>query len=304
MAALALAPTWEIGAPAARERARAGLGALPAGPELPRVEDRALPGPAGEIPVRVYWPSEDTGLPILMWFHGGGWVLGSLDASDPVCRRLAERSGAIVIAVDYRMAPEDVAPAAFDDCFAATAWAAEHAIEIGGDAARLAVGGDSAGGNLAATVALSAKDRGGLALAYQLLVYPITDSRMDSGSYEAQAEGPGLSSRAMAWFWDSYVPEGGAVSREDLRVSPAHASDVAGLPRTHLITAEYDPLRDEGEAYAARLAAAGVPARLDRVDGHLHGFFNSPQIFDAGEASISAAAAELRASFAGTPAPA
>ena len=304
MEALALAPTWEIGAQAARERIRAALDAVPRGPDLPRIEDRTVPGPAGDIPVRVYWPSEETGLPILVWFHGGGWVLGSLDQSDPTCRRLAERSGAIVISVDYRMAPEDVAPASFDDCSAATAWAAEHVSELGGDASRIAVGGDSAGGNLAAAVALHARDHGGPAIAYQLLVYPVTDSRMDTASFESRAEGFGLGREAMEWFWGQYVPEGGAVSCEDPRVSPAHASDLGGLPRAHVITAEYDPLCDEGEAYAARLAAAGVPTRLDRIDGHLHGFFGNPHIFDAGDASISEAAAELRAALAGAPAPA
>jgi len=303
MAALALPPLWEIGAPAARERMGAAIAAVPPGPDLPRVEDRTVPGPGGEIPVRVYWPSEAAALPMLLWFHGGGWVMGSLDQSDAVCRRLAERAGAIVISVDYRMAPEDAAPASFDDCYAATAWAAEQASELGGDASRIAVGGDSAGGNLAAAVALHARDHGP-ALAHQLLVYPVTDSRMDTASYEARAEGFGLGREAMEWFWDQYVPEGGAVGREDPRVSPAHASDLSGLPRAYVITAEYDPLGDEGAAYARSLQAAGVQARHDRVDGHLHGFFGNPHIFDAGDASITVAAAELKEAFAGVAAPA
>lgn len=298
MAALALAPIWEVGVEAARERGRAGLAAVPAGPDLPRVEDRTVPGPAGEIPVRVYAPSEEAGLPVLVWFHGGGWVLGSVDGSDPVCRRLAERSGAIVVSVDYRMAPEDVAPAALDDCVAVTRWAAEHASEFGGDGSRVAVGGDSAGGNLAAAVALHARDHGGPVLAHQLLVYPVADSRMDSTSYETRSEGFGLGREAMEWFWEQYVPQGGAVSREDPRVSPVHASDLVGLPRAHVITVEYDPLCDEGDAYAARLEAAGVTVRHERVAGHLHGFFGNPHLFDAGDASISDAASELQTSFA------
>jgi acetyl esterase len=304
MAEAALAPAWEIGAAATRERARAALGAIPAGPELPRVEDRSVPGPAGAIPVRVYWPSEERGLPILVWFHGGGWVLGSVEQDDANCRRAAERSGAIVVSVEYRMAPEDVAPASFDDCYAATAWAAEHASELGGDASRLAVGGASAGGNLAAAVALHARDHGGPAIAYQLLVYPVTDSRMDSASYESNGEGFGLSRQAMEWFWEQYVPAGGAVSRDDPRVSPAHASELSGLPRAHVITAEYDPLRDEGEAYAARLEAAGVPVRVDRVPGHLHGFYSNPHIFEAGEHWITEASAALKTALAGAGAPA
>ncbi|MDA0353051.1 MAG: alpha/beta hydrolase [Chloroflexi bacterium] len=168
---------------------------------------------------------------------------------------------------------------------------------------RIAVSGASAGGNLAAAVALHARDNGGPPIAYQLLVYPVTDSRMDSASYAARSEGFGLGREAMTWFWDQYVPEGGAVGRDDARVSPAHASELAGLPRAHVITAEFDPLCDEGEAYAARLKAAGVPTRLDRVDGHLHGFFSTPHIFDAAETSIREASEELRAAFAGVGTP-
>jgi acetyl esterase len=201
------------------------------------------------------------------------------------------------------MAPEDPAPASFDDCLAATAWAAEHGSELGGDPSRIAVGGDSAGGNLAAAVALHARDHGP-ALAYQLLVYPVTDSAMQTASYEARAEGFGLGREAMEWFWDQYVPQGGSVSRDDPRVSPAHASDLSALPPAHVITAEYDPLCDEGDAYAARLAAAGVPTQHDRVAGHLHGFFGNPHVFDAAETSISEAAAQLRAAFSTVAAPA
>jgi acetyl esterase len=263
-----------------------------------------VPGPAGDIPVRVYWPSEEQNLPILVWFHGGGWVLGSVDASDPVCRRLAAQSGAIVVSVEYRMAPEDVAPASLEDCVAATEWAAVNAAALGGDASRLAVSGASAGGNLAAAVALHARDNGGPLIAYQLLVYPVTDSRMDTASYDQNGENFGLSRQAMEWFWDQYVPAGGAVPREDPRVSPSHAEDLSKLPRAHVITAEFDPLRDEGERYAKRLEQAGIPVRLDRVDGHLHGFFSNPHVFDAAEASISEAAEELRTALAEVATPA
>jgi acetyl esterase/lipase len=296
--ALALPPAWEIGAPAARERARAAWGAIPRGPEVARVEDRAAPGPTGEIPVRVYWPSEEAGLPIVVWFHGGGWVLGSVEESDPVCRRLAVRSEAIVVSVDYRMAPEDPAPASLEDCHAATVWASEHASELGGDAGRLAVSGASAGGNLAAAVALQARDASGPAIAHQLLVYPVTDSRMDSASYSELATGFGLGREAMRWFWDCYVPEGGAVSREDPLVSPAHASDLSGLPSAQVITAEYDPLRDEGEVYAARLRGSGVEVRATRVAGQLHGFFSRPYVFDAGDQAVTDASEELKRVFA------
>jgi acetyl esterase len=303
MAAAALPPTWEVGAPAARERARAGLGLVPPGPELTRVEDWSVAGSAGEIPVRVYWPSAETGLPILMWFHGGGWVLGSVDAADPLCRRLADRSGAIVVSVEYRMAPEDPAPASSDDCYAVTEWASKHASELGGDASRLAVGGASAGGNLAAAVALQARDASGPAIAHQLLFYPVTDSRMETASYAARAEGFGLSREAMEWFWDCYVPPGGAVSREDVRVSPAHAADLSGLPSAQVLTAEYDPLCDEGEVYGARLAAAGVEVRVERLTGHLHGFANNAHLFDAAEQSITDASEELRRVMAAVASP-
>ena len=205
---------------------------------------------------------------------------------------------AIVVSVDYRMAPEDPAPASLDDCYAATMWAAEHAGELGGDASRLAVSGASAGGNLAAAVALRARDAAGPAVAHQLLVYPVTDSRMDSASYSELATGFGLGRDAMRWFWDCYVPEGGAVSREDPLVSPAHASDLSGLPSAQVITAEYDPLRDEGEAYVARLRGSGVEVRAERVAGQLHGFFSRPYVFDAGDQAVTDASAELKRVFA------
>jgi acetyl esterase len=296
--AAGLPPAWEIGAPAARERARAGWGAIPRGPEVARVEDRVMPGPAGDVPVRVYWPSDDAGLPILVWFHGGGWVLGSVEDSDPVCRRLASRAEVIVVSVEYRMSPEDPAPASFDDCYAVTAWVSEHALELGGDESRLAVSGASAGANLAAAVALHARDARGPAIAHQLLAYPVTDSRMNSASYAELATGFGLGRDAMRWFWDCYVPEGGAVSREDVRVSPAHALDLSGLPSAQVITAEYDPLRDEGEAYAARLRGAGVEVRAERVAGQLHGFFSRPYAFDAGDQAVTDASEELKRVFA------
>ena len=307
MTAAGLAPVWEVGAVEARRRVLEAAKAVPPGPELPRVEDRGVPtalsGPtgsagAGEIPVRVYWPSDEPNLPLLVWFHGGGWVIGSIPQSDPLCRRLAERSGAIVVSVDYRMAPEDPAPASFDDCYAATVWAFEHASELGGDGTRLAVGGDSAGGNLAAAVALHARGASGPAISHQLLVYPATDSRMETASYSEMAEGFGLGREAMEWFWDCYVPEGGAVSREHPWVSPAHAADLSGLPSAQVITAEYDPLRDEGEAYGARLREAGVEVRFERVDGHMHGFFGNPHLFDAAEQAVTDASAELKRVFA------
>ena len=255
-------------------------------------EDRSLPGPAGSIPVRVYRPGSEPA-PTLLYFHGGGWVLGSIVTAHGVCATLARRSGCVVVSVDYRLAPEHPYPAALEDAWAATLWAAEHAEEIGGRPGALAVGGDSAGGNLSAVVALRARDRD-LPLALQLLVYPVCDADLETGSYRAYAEGYWLTKAGMAWFWDQYLPEGDRFQPE---ASPLRAADLAGVPSALVITAEFDPLRDEGEAYARRLAEAGVPVTLSRYDGQIHGFFRLPAMIDRAWDALDEAAAGLRASF-------
>lgn len=235
------------------------------------VADRTIPGPGGDIPVRVYTPKGDPPLPVLVFFHGGGFVIGDLETHDGECRALTNAAGCIVVAVDYRLAPEHKFPAAVDDAFVATEWVAANAASIGADANRVAVGGDSAGGNLAAVVAQMAKDRGGPQLALQLLIYPATDYGFDTVSHTENADGYLLTKDMMEWFQDQYLPseEDGA----DPRLSPLRADDLSGLPPALVITAEFDPLRDEGEAYAARLADAGVPANGTRYDGMIHGFF-------------------------------
>lgn len=262
---------------------------------LARVEDRRIPGPAGEIPVRIYTPEGEAPLPVLVFFHGGGWVIGSLDSHDALCRTLARAVPALVISVDYRLAPEHPFPAAVEDSHAALRWAFDNAAALGGDPARLAVGGDSAGGNLAAVVALLARDRGGPALAHQLLVYPATDLRGDTVSMRENGEGYFLTHGVMVWFSNHYL-----TSAQKLlpHASPLLAPDLRGLPPATVITAEFDPLRDEGEAYAARLREAGVAVEATRYDGMIHGFFTIPLFPQAGEA-IELAVAGLRRSFGG-----
>ena len=235
------------------------------------VETTAIDGPGGEIPLRVYTPSEvDAPPPIAMMFHGGGWVIGDLETADGQSRELCAGAGCVVVSVDYRLAPEHRFPAAVEDCFAATRWASENAAALGGDPARLAVIGDSAGGNLAAVVALLARDAGGPDIAAQVLVYPVTDGvRFETASYRDCAEGYMLTAEAMHWFWDKYADPG---ERSDFRASPALAADLSRLPPALVMTAEYDPLRDEGEAFAKALEAAGNTVECVRFDGFLHGF--------------------------------
>jgi acetyl esterase len=260
-----------------------------------KVEDRKIPGPAGEIPVRIYVPEGQGPFGALVYFHGGGWVIGDLETHDPVCRALANAAGCIVVSVDYRLAPEHKFPAAVEDCFAATKWVAENAGSLGGDPDRIAVGGDSAGGNLAAVVSLLARDQGGPRLRHQLLVYPVTEYDASTPSAIEFGEGYFLDRRFMLWFWGHYLRN--EADRSDPRAAPLHASDLRGLPSALVITAEYDPLRDEGEAYAARLNEAGVPVTCIRFQGQLHGFFTFG--FRSTRVAVHAAAGALRAAFAG-----
>jgi acetyl esterase/lipase len=254
--------------------------------EMASVTDRAIPGPAGDIPVRVFVPTAEPGPhPVLVYFHGGGWVIGDLDTHDGTARAIAEGSGATVVSVGYRLAPENPFPAAIDDCVAAIRWVAEHAAE-------LAVGGDSAGGNLAAVAAVELRDTP-VELRFQLLIYPVTDGTMTRPSIDANAEGYFLTKDTMDWFWEQYM---GARDRTDRRVSPMHVPDeaLAGLPPALIITAEYDPLRDEGEAYGARLVGAGVPVTTSRYDGVIHGFFSMRDVIPEGKAAVDQACEALR----------
>ena len=257
-------------------------------PEVPtpvggEVLDRTVPGTQADIRLRIYRPGEDeTG--VVMYFHGGGWVIGGLDSHDETSRLLCAGSGQTIVSVDYRLAPETRYPGAVTDCFDATAWVAENAAELGVDAARLAVAGDSAGGNLAAATALMARDRGGPDIAFQLLIYPVTNADFDTASYIENAAGYLLTRNSMQWFWDHYVPE--AQRREEPYAAPLHG-DLAGLPPALIQTAEYDPLRDEGEAYAAALQAAGCEVQLTRYDGLIHAYFGM-------QAAVAAARPAMR----------
>ncbi len=233
---------------------------------------------------------------MLVFFHGGGWVIGDLETPDGTCRALANRAGCVVVSVDYRLAPENKFPAAPQDTYAATQWVAANAASIHVDPARIAVGGDSAGGNLAAVTAQMARDRGGPRLVFQLLVYPVIDGACDTASYRDNAEGYLLTKDMMRWFWNHYVRDA-----EDLFnpiASPLRARSLKGLPPALVQTAEFDPLRDEGEAYAAQLKQAGVPVRLTRYNGMIHGFFGMASVMDRAKTAIDEAGAALRSAFA------
>ena len=290
--------------------ARAGFGSV--GPEatspppVAKVENRNIPGPAGEIPVRIYTPgSEGPGSegpdgegphPLLIFFHGGGFVFCDLDSHDALARALCNAASAVVVSVDYRLAPEAKFPAAPEDCYAATVWAVANAASLGADAERVAVAGDSAGGNLAAVVSQMAKLRGGPSIAHQLLIYPVTANDFTTGSYETNGEGFFLTRNMMQWFWHHYLE-----SEDDAKhpmASPLRAADLAGLPPATVITAEFDPLRDEGEAYARRLAEAGVPTLHSRYDGVVHGFVSMYEAVDKGQEALDLCGKRLREFFA------
>ena len=258
------------------------------------VEDRVVLGPAGDIPVRVFRPSAGV-LPVFVWLHGGGWVTGSIESHDLLCRQLCDAVGAIVVSVGYRLAPETKFPGAVDDCVAAWEWIAAHAGELGGDPQRIALGGDSAGGNLAAGTTLLARDRGRPTPSLQLLVYPVTDHEFERPSMIDNATGYFLEADTMRWFYGHYART--AADFDDWRMSPLRAPDLAGLPPAVVITAEYDPLRDQGEAYAERLHAAGIPTECRRVDGLFHGFFGMQKFLPPAQLPWDMAVGALRAAF-------
>jgi len=291
-------PAYEaLTAPEARAYyAQARFATNPEPPELDRVAELSIPAPHGVIPARLYVPKEtrrhDGLAPALVFFHGGGWVIGDLDSHDVVCRQLADAGALIVISVDYRLAPEHKFPAAADDAIAATQWIAANARDLGIDAARLSIGGDSAGGNLTAVVALAARDAGGPALAGQVLIYPATDFAMSHGSHSEPETSVLLTHSVIRWFRDHYLS--GAADIHDWRASPARAQDLAGLPPAYVLTAGADPLRDEGDEYAARLEQAGVSVTTRHYPGQFHGFFTMGKLLQQANVAVGEIGAWLK----------
>jgi acetyl esterase len=298
MAAAAPPQRQPLEAATMRQRYSALASLLPPGPAV-AVTDRTIPGPAGDIPVRVYRPDGDGPFGVLVYLHGGGWTIGGLDTHDHPCRTLCDEAGIVVVSVDYRLAPEHPYPAALDDSWAALGWVAANAGEIDGDPSRLAVGGDSGGGNLAAVLSLMARDQGGPSLSFQLLVYPSVDLRDDAvdrfPSLTENGTGYILTLESMEFFKANYRP--GRGTDDDWRMSPLLAGDHSGLPPALVITAELDPLRDEGRAYADVLAAAGVTVTHTLYPGTVHTMFQLAPFLDAGKAALSESAAALRAAI-------
>jgi acetyl esterase len=268
-------------------------------PEVAQTRNLVATGRHGPIPLRLYRPlgtAAEAFLPTLVYYHGGGWVIGDLDTHDVVCRQLANRAGCIVVAVDYRLAPEHKFPKAVDDAFDALCWVASEAEALRVDATRLAVGGDSAGGNLSAAVTLLARDAGKPALRYQLLIYPATDFAGRYDSQERFAEGHLLTRANQAWFRGHYL--NGEADFSDWRASPLHAESHAGLPPAYVLTAGFDPLCDEGEAYAKKLEAAGVTVTRRLFPGQIHGFITMGKAIGAAEIATAEAGDALNAAFA------
>ncbi|MSP67859.1 MAG: alpha/beta hydrolase [Alphaproteobacteria bacterium] len=262
-------------------------------PEMASVRQFTVPTPSAPIPVRLYRPQGAVGdaLPLVVYFHGGGWVIGDLDTHDAVCRGVADAFGGLILSVEYRKAPEAPFPAAVEDCWAATRWAAAHAAAIGADAARLAVGGDSAGGNLAAVVCQLAKTAGAPRIRFQSLVYPAVDMTMGFPSVKAMGQDYNLTEALMVWFIDQYL---GTADRRDPRASPLFAADLSGLPPAQILTARFDPLHDEGKAYAEALRGAGVRVAYHCYEDMIHAFVNMPGFIDAGREAHTRVGLALR----------
>jgi acetyl esterase len=277
-------------------RARYNASQLVGEPEpVAKIEDRHIPGPQGPLRIRIYTPQGVGPFPVLVYFHGGGWVLGNIEGSDVLCRALTNAANCIVVSVDYHLAPEYKFPVPAEDCYAATQWVASNTAAFNGDETRIAVGGDSAGGNLAAAVSQMARDRGGPNLVYQVLIYPITDYMPDTPSYRENGEGYYLTRSEMAWFWNHYL--GNEAEGKNPYASPLQAKDLNGLPPAMVITTEYDPLRDEGEMYAARLKEAGIPTTLIRYPGQIHGFVRMRSAIDQSKKALDDIARQLRLAF-------
>jgi len=296
MAALNMPPLSALTPDQVRQGIAMQVASAPPGEPVAKVENRVIPGPAGEIPVRIYTPEGTGPFPVLVFFHGGGWVICNLDTHDPLCRSLANGAGCVVVSVDYRLAPEHKFPAAPEDCYAATVWVSEHTAEINGDASRIAVGGDSAGGNLTAVITQMARDQHGPRLVFQLLIYPGAAFAAQTPSKKENAEGYFLTLDDMNWFEGHYLSS--KADRLNPMASPLLAKDMSNLPPALVLTAEYDPLRDEGEQYGQRLREAGVPVIMRRYNGLVHGFFNMVLIVDEAKRALDETSQTLREAFA------
>lgn len=294
----ALPELWQLTPDQAREQYQLRVAKLAPKVEVYRTVDRRLPGAGSELPVRVYHPREAKPgelFPVLLWFHGGGFVIGNLDTHDCACRMLCTRADCIVVAVDYRLAPEHKFPAAVEDCMAALRWVTLHAREIGADAGRIAVGGDSAGGNLAAVCAILARNEGFPKLGFQLLIYPCTAPEPETPSHRKFADGYLLTRNTITWFYKQYLRSRSDVN--DFRFGPLIADDLSALPPALVLVAGYDPLRDEGVDYAKRLIDAGNRVTLVNFEGMIHGFYLMGAAVEAANRAIDQSAQALREAF-------
>jgi len=296
-ASLGLPPLAEQGAVEARRlnslRAPSLAGELE---DVALIEDGRLPGPGGHIPFRLYSPAPDRILPVLLYLHGGGWVVGDLDTHDSVCRALARRAGCVVVALDYRLAPENPFPAAVEDAWAGLSWLHDHAADLGGDPDRIAVGGDSSGGNLSAVSAQRSRGRGGPRVAAQVLIYPVTDCDFEAPSYRDAATGYGLTAESMRWYWNQYLPD--EARRVSPDASPLRAPDLSGLPPALVITCKLDPLASEGAAYAEALSSAGVRVEHVHEPDMIHGYIRMAGVVSRARKSWDDCAGFLRRELA------
>ncbi|MEX0958352.1 MAG: alpha/beta hydrolase [Burkholderiales bacterium] len=290
---------WQLTPDQAREQYLLRTDKLKVREPIHKTEDRRIPGPANDIPIRIYRPRDPKPgekMPILVWYHGGGFVIGNLDTHDSACRMLANRADCLVVSVDYRLAPEYKFPAAVEDCEAALKWVAQHAAELDGDAERIAVGGDSAGANLATVAALLARDTGFPRLVFQLLIYPCVAPEPEMPSHHKFAEGYVLTRKTVTWFFKQYLRS--RKDENDPRYAPLIADDLSGLPPALVLVAGYDPLRDEGVEYAKRLVEAGNRVRLSNYEGMIHGFYLMGGAVDAAHRAVAESAEMLKSAFA------
>jgi acetyl esterase len=299
LASLNIPSKYELGPEKLRQQARTGSFAMSGEPPaIAKVANLALPGPNGPVPVRVYTPGGSGPFPALLYSHGGGWVNCDLNTHEVICRTLANGADCMVVSVDYRQSPENKFPRGLEDCYAALTWLAANASGLNVDPARLAVGGDSSGGNFAAALALMARDRGGPRLSLQLMIYPITDLRLETPSMERNATGYALTREDMEWYRVQYIRE--VADIKNPLASPVLAADLTGLAPAFILTAEFDPLVDEAEIYGKRLAEAGVTVKVSRYAGQIHGFVRMTALIDRSHAALAECSQVLRAAFAGS----